>query len=93
MIREQKNLQHACCNRSCHENYYPYFYSNIQCQHLFDEVRKNFNITDLPSLDSFGDPEAAGKYQEDDWTERLQKCLKLKGIETELTAQYRNHAV
>jgi len=60
---------------------------------LFDEVRKNFNITDLPSLDSFGDPEAAGKYQEDDWTERLQKCLKLKGIETELTAQYRNHAV
>ena len=38
-------------------------------------------------------PEIAGNYKEDEWTERLQKCLKLKGIKTEFTAPYRNYDV
>ena len=92
-ISEQQNFQFACCKHPCHESYYPYFYSNSQCEHLFDELRKNSGNIELPDLHLFGNQKSAGSFSEDEWTERLHACLKLNNIKAELTAHYRNYNV
>ena len=47
----------------------------------------------LFATDCFGCHKAAGFYKEDEWTERLFHCLKLKNIDAELTAHYRGYKV
>lgn len=75
------------------ESYYPYFHSNSQCEHLFDELRKNLGNTELPDLYPFGNQKSAGSFSEDEWTERLHVCLKLNNIKAELTTPYRSYNV
>ena len=71
-IHEHENYLVACCKHSCHETYYPYFYNNSHCKHLFDELRKNSlgtaQVPDLFENELFGNKKCAGSYKEDDWT-------------------------
>lgn len=92
LIKEQESLLLPCCERPCHESYYPYCYSNKQCQLLFDQLKRNFNMA-VPSLDRFGREEKGGNYEEDDWTAKLHNCLELNNIKSENTSRHRHKVV
>ena len=59
-------------------NLLSFFFSNDHCKELLKGTREG---PSLFATDCFGCHKAAGFYKEDEWTERLFHCLKLKNID------------
>lgn len=74
----------------------PYFYGNTHLQFLLEDLKKNNEpasvklFEKITSNELFNDTtKDAASYVEDEWTERLQFCLQLNNISSELTAYLR----
>ena len=86
LIDEVKEYIKPCESTACHDIYLAYFHSNECCRFLSNDTTLSGVLNSL-------DHKIAGKFSEDEWTERLYKCLVSQGIDAECTAHYRGNQV